>query len=200
MNTIFDVSDFKPIYSLCLLGNIPIIGVSNWKRPVCGLYKAPRCLSQTKPPPTRWKNNPSQDQAGTHDESSSNQDLDQEVILNQSHVQQVIASMFMLYIEGPKMDRIVNNGLYHRFLKWRLKCENILQYELAMLAERRKCKKVIVCSGDFGYVSWNLTNDKLTLDIIWEKIERFCKPQSNEDRARFHLLTSFRQGERSVDE
>ena len=32
-----------------------------------------------------------------------------------------------------------------------------------------------------------------------EKFEEFCKPQSNEVRARFHLLTSFRQGERSVD-
>ena len=72
-----------------------------------------------------------------------------------------------------------------------------------MLVERRKCKKVIAWSGDFGidqYVSWNLTNEELTLDVIWEKFEKICKPQSNEVRARFDLLTSFRQGERSVDE
>ena len=101
------------------------------------------------------------------------------------------------------MDWTVSNGLYHRFLKWRLKCENILECELAILVERRKCKKVIAQSGDFGidqYVSWNLTNEELTLDVIWEKFEEFCKPQSNEVRARFDLLTSFRQGERSVDE
>ena len=34
-------------------------------------------------------------------------------------------NMFMPYIEGPHMDWTVNDGLYHRFLKWRLKCENI---------------------------------------------------------------------------
>ena len=50
-------------------------------------------------------------------------------------------------IEGPKMDWTVNDGLYHRFLKWKLKCENILDCELAMLHESRKCKKVIAWSG-----------------------------------------------------
>ena len=33
-----------------------------------------------------------------------------------------------------------------------------------------------------------------------EKIEEFCKPQANELRARFDLLTSFRQADMSVDE
>ena len=101
------------------------------------------------------------------------------------------------------MDWTVNYGLYHRVLKWRLKCENILECELAMIAERRNCKKVIAWSEDFGidqYVSWNLANEELTLDVIWEKFEECCKPQSNEVRAGFDLLTSFRQGERSVDE
>ena len=89
------------------------------------------------------ENNPSQDQATPQDESSSDQEQDYEVILNQPLVQQVVPSMFMPYIEGPKMDWTVNDSPYHRFLKWRLKCENILECELAMLAERRKCKKVI---------------------------------------------------------
>ena len=90
--------------------------------------------------------------------------------------------MFMPYIEGPKMDWTVIDGLYHRFLKWHLKCENILECELAMLPEKRQWKKVIARSGDFGmdqYVSWNLSTDELTLDTIWEKFEEFCKPQSN---------------------
>ena len=51
--------------------------------------------------------------------------------------------MFMAYIEGPKMDWTVNDALYHRFLKWHLKCENILECELAALPERQQCKKVI---------------------------------------------------------
>ena len=109
----------------------------------------------------------------------------------------------MPYLEGPKMDWTVHNSLYHRFLKWKLKCENILDCELAMLPESRKCKKVIVSSGDFGmdqYVSWCLLNKDLSLDVIWSKYEDFCKPQTNEVRVRFDLLTSFRQGNRSVNE
>ena len=35
---------------------------------------------------------------------------------------------------------------------------------------------------------------------MWNKFEEFCKPQTNEVRARFDLLTSFRQGDMSVDE
>ena len=50
------------------------------------------------------------------------------------------------------------------------------------------------------YVSWGLPTDQLTLEIIWGKFEDFCKPQSNEVHARFDLLTSFQQGNRSVNE
>ena len=109
----------------------------------------------------------------------------------------------MSYIEGPKMDWTVNDGLSHRFLKWHLKYENFLECELAMLPKKRQCKKVIAWSGDFGmdqYVSWILSTDELMLDNIWEKFEEFCKPQSNEVRTRFDLLTSVQQGNKSVDE
>ena len=108
-----------------------------------------------------------------------------------------MSSMFMPYIEGPKMDWRINNGLYHRFLRWHLKCENILECKLAALPERQQCKKVIAGFRDFGmdqYVCWGLPTAQLTLEIIWGRFEEFCKPQSNEVHARFHLLTSFRQG------
>ena len=135
---------------------------------------------------------------------SSDQESDTEVTFNPPRPQlQVVPSMFMPYIEGPKMDWTVNDGLYHRFLKWRLKCENILECELVALPERQQCKKVIAWSGDFGmdqYVSWGLPTDQLTLEIIWGKFEDFCKPQSNEVCTRFDLLTSFWQGNRSVNE
>ena len=48
---------------------------------------------------------------------------------------QFVPPVFMCYIEEPKIDWTVNNGLYHRFLKWKLKCENILDCELSMLPE-----------------------------------------------------------------
>ena len=116
---------------------------------------------------------------------------------------QFVPPMFMPYIEGPKMDWTVNDGLYHRFLKWKLKYENILDCELAMIPESKKCKKVIAWSGDLGmdqYVSRSLPAEDLCLDVLWSKVENFCKPHANEVRARFNLLTSFRQENRSVDE
>ena len=49
------------------------------------------------------------------------------------------------------------------------------------------------------YVSWSLSNENLMFDTNWEKFEEFCKPQSNEVWARFDHLTSFQQGNKSVD-
>ena len=61
---------------------------------------------------------------------------------------QPAAGIYMPYIEGPHMDWTVNDNLYHRFLKWHLKCENILECELMALPECQQCKKVIAWSGD----------------------------------------------------
>ena len=36
--------------------------------------------------------------------------------------------------------------------------------------------------------------------MIWNRFEEFCKPQTNEIRARFDVLTGFRQGDMSIDE
>ena len=111
--------------------------------------------------------------------------------------------MFMTYIGSFKMDWTVNDALYHRILKWCMKSENILECELEALPDWQKCKKVIAWSGDFGmdqYVSWDLLAEDLNLDTIWGKYEEFCKPQTNEVHAHFDLLTSFRQGSRSMDE
>ena len=126
-----------------------------------------------------------------------------EVSFHPSRAQQVAPNMFMPYIEGLKMDWTVNDALYHRFLKWHLKCENILECDHAALPEEQKCKKMIAWSSDFGmdqYVSWWMSAEELNLDTIWGKFEEFCKPQLNEVRAWFDLLTSFSQGSSSVDE
>ena len=48
---------------------------------------------------------------------------------------QPMTGMYMPYIKGPCMDWTVNNGLYHGFLKWCLKCKKILECELAALLE-----------------------------------------------------------------
>ena len=85
-------------------------------------------------------------------QDSSSSDEDMEVQSPQcfppstSQPQSFVQPVFMPYIEGPKMDWTVNDTLYHGFVKWKLKCENILDCELAMLPESKKCKKVIVWS------------------------------------------------------
>ena len=127
-------------------------------------------------------------------------EVDQEIIISPP---QATTSRFIPYIEGLQMDWTVNDSLYNRFLKWKIKCENILECELAMLSESRKCKKVVAWSGDFGidqYISWDLPLEEECFEVIWKKFKEFCKPQTNEIRARFDMLTSFRQGDHSVDE
>ena len=81
-----------------------------------------------------------QDESSAHEESSSSdQEQDPEVFLQPSEAQ-VVPNIFMPYIESPKMNWTVNDCLYHRFLKWYLKCKNILECELSMLREKRQCK------------------------------------------------------------
>ena len=85
-----------------------------------------------------------QDEPSTHEESSSSdQEQDPEVFIQPSQAQ-VLPNIFMPYIEGPKMDWTVNDGLYHKFLKWHLKCENTLEYELAMLSEKGDVRKLLL--------------------------------------------------------
>ena len=147
------------------------------------------------------------EEEASHDESSTHEESEpeQEVYINCTHTsapQAVYTNMYMPYIEGLKMDWMVNDVLSHRFLKWKLKCKNILEYELAALPECQRCKKVIVWSSNFGmdqYVSWGLSKDDMKLDTIWKRFEDFCKPQSNKLHAQYVLLTSFHQGNKSIN-
>ena len=58
--------------------------------------------------------------------SSSDQELDPEVSFYPAVPSPSIHTMFMPYIKGPKINWTVDDGLYHRFLKWQLKCKTIL--------------------------------------------------------------------------
>ena len=135
--------------------------------------------------------------------SGSDQDQDPDISFHPAVPSPSVPTMFMAYIEGPKMNWTVDDRLYHRFLKWHLKCKTILDCELANLPAKQKCQKAIAWSGDFGmhlYVSWSIPKEELMLDAIWAKFEEFSKPQTNKVRAHFDLLTSFQQGNRNIDE
>ena len=122
--------------------------------------KSPKSSAQgSKPVPP-----PEEDISGTQEElSSSEQEADPKVSFHPHHPPhpptsqvrqpQPSARMYMPYTEGPHMEWTVNDGLYHRFLKWCLKCENILKCELLALPECQQCKKVIAWSGDSGWIS-----------------------------------------------
>ena len=76
----------------------------------------------------------------SHDESSTQEELEleQEVYINCTHPhapQPVYTNMHMPCIEGPKKDWRVTDALYHRFLKWKLMCKNILECKLTALPE-----------------------------------------------------------------
>ena len=138
----------------------------------------PHSVKQNKGPSTSvlTEEEASQDESSTHEESEP----EQEVYINYTHPHApwpVYTNMYMPYIEGPKMDWTVNDVLYHRFHKWKLKCENILECELAALPKCQKCKKVLAWSSDFGmdqYVSWGLSKEDMNLDTIWERFKDFC--------------------------
>ena len=113
------------------------------------------------------------------------------------------SGMMVPYVEGLKMDWTVDDAHHSRFIRWKMKCENILDCKLAILQESTKCKKVIQWLGVAGldmYISWTLLTEEVTLHTIWSRLEDFCKPQSNAVHARFNLLTAFGQGNRSIDE
>ena len=92
---------------------------------------------------------PSQHEEGTSSDQESEAEVSFHIVRLQapSHFP---PNMFMPYIEGPNLDWTVNDQLYHRFLKWRLKCENILECKPGALPECQKCNKVVAWSGDLG--------------------------------------------------
>ena len=129
---------FQATFSLFLLEYF----VSTHKRPITEKYRVLRYLEQPKLHHAWWTTVNLKKLPASMKSSSSEEEQDQEVTFQLS-LAQLIPNMFMPYIEGPQRDWTVNNGLYHRLLKWHLKCENILEYELEMLTEKRKCKKLI---------------------------------------------------------
>ena len=107
------------------------------------------------------------------------------------------------YIEGPKMDWSMDDGLYSRFQDWKLECELILDGELAEVAEARKVNMLIRWAGPHGIKHlkvWQKDKTTLTLKFIWKEFEAYCKPHSNELRARYELFKQLSQGTTPCDD
>ena len=107
------------------------------------------------------------------------------------------------FIQGPSMDWNMGDGLYSRFQTWKISCNLILDSELCELSEVRKVNTLLRWSGDFGIKklkSWQKEPSQLTLDFIWDEYESYCKPQSNELRARYDVLKKLTQGSLPADD
>ena len=108
-----------------------------------------------------------------------------------------------IYIEGPKMDWAMDDGLYTCFQDWKLECELILDGELAEIAEPCKVNTLIQWAGSFGLKNlkvWQKDKTKLTLAFIWKEFEMYCKPHSNELRAQYELFKQLCQGTTPCDD
>ena len=88
-----------------------------------------------------------------------------------------------IYIDGPKMDWSMDDGLYSCFQDWKLECEFILDDELIEIVEPRKVNTLIRWAGSFGLKNlkvWQKDKTNLTLTFIWNEFETYCKLHSNE--------------------
>ena len=93
-----------------------------------------KSVREQSPPPSE-----DHDSTDAAENSASDQERDPDVSFCPVVPPNNIPTMFMPYIEGPKMNWTVDDGLYHRFLKWRLKCKMILDCKLANLPTKQKC-------------------------------------------------------------
>ena len=94
---------------------------------------------------TNNSENELQEDSNLSQESSSE---DEVVLQSQQYIQPNNKSNASNATNVYGIHRMAKNGLdceclYHRFLKWKIRYENILDCELAMLSEIRKCKEVI---------------------------------------------------------
>ena len=150
------------------------------------MLKTPKAAKKSSSEQSKPSSEVSESADTQAESSNSDQELDPKVSFHPAVPLPSTSTMFMPYIEGPKMNWTMDDGLYHRFLKWQLKCKTIMDCELANLPTKQRCQKIIAWSGDFGmdlYVSWSIPKEELTLDATWARFEEFSKPQSNEVRA-----------------
>ena len=108
-----------------------------------------------------------------------------------------------IYIEGPKMDWAMDDGLYPRFQDWKLECELILDGELTEIAESRKVNTLIRWAEPFGLKNlkvWQKDKTQLSLAFIWKEFETYCKPHSNELQARYELFKQLCQENTPCDD
>ena len=104
----------------------------------------------------------------------------------------------------PSMDWASPGDVHKRFMFFKQKCELIFAGPLHELEEDKKVRLLLLWVGDKGLEIYNTATfdtegDKLKLDKVFEKLEAYAKPQSNQILARFQLRC-LKQGDMPLEE
>ena len=104
----------------------------------------------------------------------------------------------------PSMDWSSPGDVHKRFKLFKQKCELIFAGPLHELEEDKKVRLLLLWVGDKGLEIYNTATfdtegDKLKLDKVFEKLEAYAKPQSNQILARFQLRC-LKQGDMPLEE
>lgn len=106
--------------------------------------------------------------------------------------------------QAPTLDWSSPGDLHRRFQTFKQKCELIFAGPLADKDEAYKVRMLLLWSDDKGLeiyntATWAHAGDNLKLAPVWQKLEAYVKPRSNQILARFQLR-SLKQGDMSLEE
>ena len=102
------------------------------------------------------------------------------------------------------MDWTSPGDVHKRFKLFKQKCTLIFEGPLESAAEAKKVRMLLLWVGDKGLeiynaATWTAEADKLKLDPVWNKLEAYTKPQSNQILSRFQLRC-LKQGDMPLEE
>ena len=106
--------------------------------------------------------------------------------------------------KSPSLDLSSPGDLHRRFLHFKQRCDLIFAGPLAAKDEDFKVRMLLLWSDDraleiYNTATWAEDADKLKLAPVWEKLEAYIKPMSNQILARFQLRC-LQQGDVSLEE
>ncbi len=106
--------------------------------------------------------------------------------------------------KAPSMDWASPGDIHKRFKLFKQKCELIFEGPLAEAEEDKKVRMLLLWVGDKGLEIYNTSNfaseaDRLKIVPVFQKLEGYAKPQSNQILARFQLRC-LKQNDMSLEE
>ena len=106
--------------------------------------------------------------------------------------------------KSPTMDWSSPGDIHKRFQLFRQKCDLIFAGPLADKEEEYKVRMLLLWIDDKGLEiyntsAWQNAGDNLLLDPVWERLEGYVRPRSNQILARFQLRC-LKQGDMQLEE